>query len=68
MNVQDFNTAVADDKELVGLLATYSEIEAYYRQVLSAMYVGEPPVEPVRNSAEVTLSLDHESSATIEVR
>ena len=44
------------EPDIAELLREFAEVDRYYREALAAMRSPEPEIEPVLNSAEITVS------------
>ena len=56
MQLEEVRQLASGEKELADLLAEFQEVDRFYREVVAAMCLPGDEIEPVRNSADVTVS------------
>lgn len=56
LQLEEVRRLASGEKELAELLAEFQEVDRFYREVVAAMCLPGDEIEPVRNSADITVS------------
>ena len=65
LQLEEVQRLASGEKELAELLAEFQEIDRFYREVVAAMRLPGDEIEPVRNSADITVSFQAGPSSNV---
>ncbi len=65
LQLEEFQHLPSAEKELADLLAEFQEVDRFYRAVVAAMCLPGEEFEPVRNSADITVSFHPGPSSNV---
>ena len=65
LRLDEVQRLASHEKELAELLAQLQEIDHFYREVVAAMSLPGDKIEPVRSSAEITISFQQGISSNV---
>ena len=67
LQLEEVRRLVSGEKELADLLAEFEEVDRFYREAVAAMCLPGDEIEPVRSSADITVSFQPSLSSNVVV-
>jgi len=65
LQLEEVRRLASGEEELAELLAEFQEVDRFYREVVAAMCLPGDEIEPVRNSADITVSFQPSLSSNV---